>query len=244
MSASAGEVSFEWLQQELVVCQRQAVLGSLAGMIVHEYNNLMTPVVARAEDALTRDDLAAMRKALTTTARQARKALLLSRQVLEFAQGNELAVEACRAADLVRAAIASAVRPFEKDGITLELRVPEELYVRAQPLLFEQVVLNLLLNARAAMKGRPGKLSVAGRREGELVLLEVCDSGVGMSPEALETVINPFLTSDADAPPADRTRVGLGLHVCRTIVRKHGATLEAHANDGPGCTFRLAWPAA
>jgi signal transduction histidine kinase len=238
MSADAGQIPLEWLQQQLVACQRQAMLGSFAGMIVHEYNNLMTPVLARAEDALARGDVAAMRKALATTARQAQKALLLSRQVLRLAQGSEPSLQTCGVADLVGAAITSAVRPFEKDGITLELHIPDGLHVRAQPLLFEQVVLNLLLNARAAMKGQQGKLSVSARQEDNVVVIEVCDSGVGMSPTLLETVINPFLAADAGAPASDRGSVGLGLHVCRSIARKHGATLRAYANDGPG------WPAA
>jgi signal transduction histidine kinase len=244
MSVNAGQVSLEQLQQELVVCQRQAMLGTLTAIIAHEYNNLMTPVLARAQDAVARDDVAAMRKALTTTARQTEKALRFTRQVLQLADGKELPLEACRVADLVDAAITSAVRPFEKDGIELELRIPDDLYVRAQPLLFEQALLNLLLNARAAMRGRRGRLSVAARREGDMVVVAVCDSGVGMSAEMLDEVINPFLAADADAHPGDWSSVGLGLSACRKIAQQHGGAVRAEVNDGPGCTFRLRWPAA
>lgn len=244
MSANVGTVSVETLQQELVDCQRQAILGSLTGIIAHEYNNLMTPVLARAQDALTRDDLAAMRTALTTTIRQTEKALRFTQQVLELARGRELPQEACRVVELVGDAIASAVRPFDKDGIELDLHVPDELHVRAQPRLFVQVLLNLLLNARHAMKGRRGTLSITASLEGKMAVIAVRDSGSGMSAERLEQVINPFLGADGGAPPDAGGAVGLGLKACRTIAHQHGATIRAFANDGAGCTFQLRWPAA
>jgi signal transduction histidine kinase len=243
MGVNAGEASLEQLRQELVVTQRQAVLGALTAIIAHEYNNLMTPVLARAQDAVARDDVAAMRKALATTTRQTEKALRFTRRLLELANGKASPPEACRVADLVDAAITSAVRPFEKDGIELELCVLGELRIRAQPLLFEQLLLNLLLNARTAMKGRRGKLTIGARDAGAMIEIAVCDRGVGMPPRMLDEVVNPFLAGQ-NARPGERSPVGLGLNACRTIAQQHGATIRAEPNDGPGCTFRIRWPAA
>jgi len=244
MSAHVSSDSLEQLQQELVTCQRRASLGMLASIMAHEYNNLMTPIVARAHDALARDDIDAMRKALTLTARQTEKALEFTRQVLHLADGRETPLQTCRVIDLVQAALLSAVRPLEKDGIELELHVPADLRVRAQPLLFEQVLLNLLLNARAAMKGRCGKLTISAAREGNMVAVAVRDGGTGIAAERLENVINPFLAADAGTHCSDWSAVGLGLHACRAIVQQHGGTIRAEANsDGPGCTFRFHWPA-
>ncbi|MBU0616826.1 MAG: HAMP domain-containing histidine kinase [Planctomycetes bacterium] len=243
MSISASDASPERLQQWFIASQRQALLGSLSGIIAHEYNNLMTPVLARAQDAVSRNDVAAMRKALAVTLTQTRQALDFTRQVLEVARGEELPVRACSVGELVDAAITAAVRPFERDGIELVLHVPSDLEVRAQPLLFVQVLLNLLLNARAAMKDRCGKLSISACREDDRVLISVCDAGVGMSPEMLNDVINPFLQTRDQERPGDWGSVGLGLLACRTIAQQHGATLNARNNDGPGCTFRLVWPA-
>jgi signal transduction histidine kinase len=105
-------------------------------------------------------------------------------------------------------------------------------------------MLNLLLNARKAMKKRRGRLSISAQRNGEMVTISVCDRGVGMSREMLDDVVNPFLEADANAKPGDWGAVGLGLHACRTIAQFHGASLRATANDGPGVTFHIAWPAA
>lgn len=244
MSANVGDLSLERLQDQLLACQRQALLGSLSGIIAHEYNNLMSPVYTRAQDAVARDDVDAMRRALTVTVRQTERALRFTRQLMEVAQGRAPSLEARRLAELVDEAITSAVRPFEKDGIELELRVPEELQIRTQPLLFEQLMLNLLLNARAAMKGRVGRLSIGASREDDVVVINVRDRGVGMSPEMLDDVINPFLAAEADLPPGDWSGIGLGLSACRMIARRHGATIRAFTNDGSGCTFQLRWPAA
>jgi two-component system cell cycle sensor histidine kinase/response regulator CckA len=244
MSVTTQERSLERLQQGVVAGQRRALLGSLTSIVAHEYNNLMTPVLARAQDAIARDDVAAMRKALAVTVAQTQQALDFTRQMLKVARGEAAPVRPCSVAELVNTAITAAVRPFEKDGIELVVRVPPELTVRAQPLLFVQVLLNLLLNARAAMSGRPGKLSIIAQREGDSVLIAVCDAGVGMSPEMLSHVINPFLQTEDQEHPGDWSLVGLGLLACRTIARQHGATLSAHDNDGPGCTFQLRWPAA
>lgn len=244
MSVNVGEVSLERLEDRSLSYQRQAILGSLAAIIAHEYRNLLSPVFTRAQDAVARDDVDLMRRALAVTVRQTQKVLDLTEQLLEIGRGKELPMGACRLVELVEAAITSAVRPFEKDKIDLELCVADDLQVAARPVLFEQLMLNLLLNARSAMKPGGGRLSITGHRDGDMVVIDVRDSGVGMSPEMLSDVINPFLEADPTAQPGDWSAIGLGLHACRTIARQHGAKICALANDGPGCTFRLGWPAA
>jgi two-component system cell cycle sensor histidine kinase/response regulator CckA len=244
MSTNVSEVSPDRSQQDFITQQRQALLGSLSSIIAHEYNNLMTPVLARAQDAVARDDIVAMRKALTVTVAQTRQALNFTRQLLEVARSGDLPVQACCLTELVSAAVTAAVRPFEKDGIELVVDVPEHLKVRARPLLFVQALLNLLLNARAAMKGRTGKLSISACREDDHVLISVCDAGVGMSPDLLDNVVNPFLQAEDPGHPGTWGPVGLGLLACRTIAQRHGAMIHAQSNNGPGCTFHLRWPAA
>ncbi len=244
MSSSTGDALLDQSQQDSIVQQRQALLGSLSGIIAHEYNNLMTPVLARAQDAVARDDVVAMRKALVVTLAQTQQALSFTRQVLEVARGEPLPLQACSVSELIDAAITATVRPFEKDGIELVLEVPADLKVHAQPLLFVQVLLNLLLNARTAMKGRRGRLSIVACREGDNVLISVRDAGVGMSPSMINDVVNPFLQAE-DHEHCDAWRsVGLGLLTCRTITRQHAALLHVRDHEGPGCTFCLTWPVA
>jgi signal transduction histidine kinase len=231
------------LQEELVACQRLAVLGNLAAMAAHEFNNLMTPIVARAEAALTMgDDVAFMRKSLQRTLTQSQRAIALSKHLLELAHNEYHPTEMCSVASAVREAIETATRPFEKDGIDLRVSVPEDLRVFAREDLLCQVLLNLLLNAREAMKDREGTLAIDAAQKDGFVQIDVRDSGTGIPQDKLDKVFNLFLAADPHEQPTDWHEVGLGLSVCRMITAQHNATLRAFANADCGCTFRLRWP--
>jgi signal transduction histidine kinase len=229
-------------QAELIACQRRAVLGSLAGMAVHEFNNLMTPIVARVEAALNDHDPAFTRKTLERTLVQAQRAISLCGHLLGFARDRVLPVEPCSVAGVVQEAIESAARPFEKDGIELRVTVPAELQVYARTDLLCQVLLNLLVNARQALKGKSGLMAISAHADGEYVQIDVRDNGQGIPADKLARVVNPFLAADPTRLAAGTPGVGLGLSVCRLIAFQHGASLRALGNEGPGCTFRLRWP--
>jgi len=232
------------LQDELMAQQRMALLGTMSAMAAHEFNNLMTPVVTRAQDALSRDDLPTMRKALDQALAHAQKAIAVTRHLLGLADAGEDAPRVCSVNAAVREAIDAVARPFDKDSIDLRVEVPADLRVRARPMLLEQLLLNLLLNAREAMKERGGSLTIGARREGDDVVIDVGDRGIGISQQRLDEVVNPFLAADPSAQPGDWHSVGMGLNVCRTITHQHGARIQASADAGGGCTFQIRWPAA
>jgi C4-dicarboxylate-specific signal transduction histidine kinase len=232
------------LQDELISIQRLALLGTTAAMIAHEFNNLMTPVLARAQDALARDDAAGMRKALERTVTQVQKAIAITQQLMTLADGGQYVPRRCPLAAAVRDAVASTARPLERDSIELQIDVTDDVHVLADPLLLEQVLLNLVLNARAAMKGRGGRLTIAARADAGRVVIDVSDNGPGIPRDRVTSVVNPFLESPAAIEPGDWRGVGLGLNVCRTIAQRHGATIECLINESAGCTFRLRWPEA
>lgn len=243
-SLQSLQAALQGLQDELIACQRLAVLGNLAAMAAHEFNNLMTPIVARAEAALTSDDVPFMRKTLERTLVQSQRAIAVSQHSLDLVRDEHRPVEACGLAGVVQEAVQTATRPFEKDAIELRVSVPQELQVLAREELLCQVLLNLLLNARQAMKGRRGVLSITAVADRDHVQIDIRDTGPGIPPEALETVFNPFLAANPYERPNDWQQVGLGLSVCRMIARHHGATIQACANEDRGCTFRLRWPRA
>ncbi len=233
------------LQAELVACQRLAMLGSMAAMVAHEFNNLLTPITARAEAALmSGDDVPFMRKALERALVQAQRAMAVTRHLLDLAHNQARPVETCSLAAAVREAIETMTRPLDKDGIELRVSVPEHLLVCAREDLLCQVLLNLLLNARQAMKGGGGQLSVAAVAHNDHIQIDVRDSGCGIPRELLDNVFNPFLAANPHERANDWHAVGLGLSVCRVIAHHHGATIQGLANEDRGCTFRLCWPAA
>ncbi len=233
------------LQAELIACQRLAVLGSMTAMVAHEFNNLLTPIMVRAEAALTcADDIPFMRKALERALVQSQRAMSVTRHLLSLAHDQPRPVEACSVATAVHEAIETLTRPLDKDGIELHVGVPADLRVTAREDLLCQVLLNLLLNARQAMTGMRGSVAITAAAGDGQVQIDVRDSGRGIPRELLAKVFNPFLAADPYARANDWQQVGLGLNVCRVIARHHGATLQALANEDRGCTFRLCWPAA
>lgn len=239
------ESALRSVQDELIACQRLALLGSLAAMAAHEFNNLMTPILARVEVALSSPgDTAFVRKTLERTLTHSQRAIALSRQILDLAQHGKTPPGSCHLAAAVREAIATAARPFEKDNIALRVDVAEDLRVACSEDFVVQLVLNLILNARTAMKEHGGALEIKAVAAGQTVSLSVRDTGVGMSTAHIDSVINPFLDAEPFARPNDWQSVGLGLSVCRMIAHRHGARLRAAANDGAGCTFQVDWPRA
>ncbi|MBW7906787.1 MAG: HAMP domain-containing histidine kinase [Phycisphaerae bacterium] len=249
-SAAAGPLAdasldcLDHLQRELLNNHRLALLGTLTGALAHEYNNLMTPVLAFAHEALRQQDAGLMRRALEVAVPQVRRAVDISRKLLDLAHAARPAAAPARLKDLVETVIAASVRPFERDNIALEIDVDPFLHVRADPLLFQQMLLNLLLNARRAAQHDAARVRVSARREREHVILDVVDNGAGLSPQDISSRINPFLAGDPRTRPDDWQTVGMGLNVCRLIAQAHAASIEALANAGPGCTFRVRWPAA
>ena len=243
----ASENTFDSLdaaRRELIALQRSALLGAISGMIAHEFNNLMTPVLARAQDAVQRDDVPAMRKALTVTVTQTQRALDVTRRLLELAKGDGRPAEACRVREAVEDAVAANVRPFPKDGIDLKIEVAPELQVRAARLLFGQVVFNLLLNARNAVPAHGGRIGIVARNGGGSVQLDVIDNGPGIGRDFVRDTLNPWLGSDARHDGVEWQNVGVGLNVCRYIAQSYGGRLEAQPNRPDGFAFRLHWPAA
>lgn len=232
------------LENEVQNLHRLAMIGMMASMVAHEWNNLVTPVLARAEDALSRNDVDSMRHALERAITNIKKSVAVSKTMLSFASPVEEEIEPVGVAGAVREVLEAGIRPLDKDRIELKLDIGDDCLVRAHRVLFEQLLLNLVLNARQAMTERGGFLTISARRAGEMVRIDVRDTGVGMTPEILNTVINPLLNGRGDDSNAWKS-VGMGLSVCHTIAAQHSATISVQSNDdGRGCTFRLFWPAA
>ncbi len=226
----------------LVAYQRQVLLGSIAAMVAHEFNNLMTPVLVRSQDALLRETPESLRKAADVAARNTEHAIAICRRLLEVAQGDQPQVQQYPVRTALDNVGLTLARPLSKDGLTYSEEIAEGLTVRADPILFEQVILNLLLNAKAATQPTRGSIRVQAVQQGDLSAIRVIDSGSGIEAERMRTVIQPFLAAEPQHDPRSWVGVGLGLHACRWIAHQHQARIEAAGNESGGCTFTLFWP--
>jgi len=152
---------FELLKARVRQAQQLAGLGSVGPILAHEVNNLLTPIIGYATGAISSGDPELMNKALRVTVQNARIVVNMSERLLKLSAAKAAERVDVRVRKAVDAAYAGLCRDVSRDGITFTTVVPDELSVRADELQVQQVLFNLLLNAREAMKGaHNGRLTV------------------------------------------------------------------------------------
>ena len=130
-----------------------------------------------------------------------------------------------------------------RDGIDFVIKVPDTLTLAVRRIEFQQVMLNLLLNARQAVLGKPTprRIEVSARKEPRDVLLRVSDNGVGIPPGNLARIFEPFFTTHQGS--ADQSQgSGLGLAICCEIIQSMNGQISVRSTEGTGTTFSLHLP--
>ena len=231
------------LQDQLRSAQKLATIGTMAAMLAHEYNNLAAPVVSYARYALDKSEEPLMRQALEMVLRRLQAMATLSQRLLEYAHDEGTTLEQVRLRKVAELTIQSLGRDLAKDRIRLNVLIDPELTARCNANQLEQVLFNLVLNARQAMLPHPGTLTLdAEPAGGGTVRLHVRDTGPGIAPDVLPNLFTPFFTTKRNARRPDQRGIGLGLAVCREIVESWGGTIEVESTPGQGTTFTLTLP--
>jgi PAS domain S-box-containing protein len=227
------------IEKELQVRDRLATLGLLTAGVAHEVNNPLEGIANYLRLA-ARDGIPAQARAghLDQVRHGFERIREIVRQLLQFARPSAQmgAIDLCQIVDRARKLAASGERARGLEFVTRGLERPIELVGDAGGL--EQVVINLILNAAAAMQGR-GRIeltarSVNGSDGAPGVELAVEDEGPGIPPEHLERLFDPFFSTHGGT--------GLGLSVSLGIVRAHGGTLSASNRPSGGARFAMQLP--
>jgi len=237
------EAQFQQVRDGLTHSHRLATLGTIASIIAHEYNNILTPILSYGQLALSRqDDPEMLRTAVEKAVAGAEKAANISSSLLGFAREADEA-HAAKLSPTIDDAVSCLGREPEKDGIKLTIDVPD-IQVAMSPLNLQQIMVNLILNAKQAMQ-RNGALSITGRVEGTLAHIDVTDTGPGIPEEILDRLFEPFVTRrQSSNDPAERKGTGLGLCICRDLIRQSGGRITVDSTPGQGATFHLTIPIA
>jgi PAS domain S-box-containing protein len=242
------------LEDQLRQAQKMEAVGQLAGGVAHDFNNLLTTVLASNEllaaslpaDAPQREDAEAVRAAAQRGADLTRKLLAFSRQ--QSLERRTIALGTLLA-DFTR--LARRVLPEDVE-IVLQAGAPG-MAIRADPGAVEQILMNLVTNARDAMPpGGTLRLEAARSiisdehcrawgwgRPGEYVVLSVSDTGTGMDPETRRRIFEPFFTTK----PVDQG-TGLGMAMVYGLVKQHDGYVDVSSEPGQGTTVRVYFPVA
>jgi two-component system, cell cycle sensor histidine kinase and response regulator CckA len=253
LSVSRDITERRHLEEELRQVQKMDAVGQLAGGVAHDFNNLLTAIrgftdlLARSLDAedTRRKDIAEILKATE-------RAASLTRQLLAFSKRQVLRTEQLSVNGIVED-MTKIIRRLLGERVRVETTLDPRIWtIRADPGQLEQVLLNLALNARDAMP-KGGTLRISTRNAevgpvtapdailpaGRYVVLELRDSGVGMSDETRARIFEPFFTTK---DPNGRS--GLGLATVYGIVAQSGGHVSVSSRLGEGTTFTIHLPVA
>jgi PAS domain S-box-containing protein len=244
------------LQAQFLQAQKMEAIGLLAGGVAHDFNNLLTIINGYTEMVLQNHMLPdATRALLTPVLRAGEQAANLTRQLLMLGRAQPDAPVLIETGNVL-ANLNEFFRRILPANIRLEITVrARPAVVKADPTLLQQVVMNLVLNARDAMPegGRlrievdrtsvpeqPGQRPLQGEiTPGSYIVLEISDSGAGMSEEVQRHLFEPFFSTK----PQGRG-TGLGLATVYGIVRQYGGFIEVRSAPGAGASFRVLLPDA
>jgi signal transduction histidine kinase len=233
------------LRRQVIALQRISSLGVLAGGIFHELNNALTPILNYAKLGLRNADPAYRERALTQIVAASQRAAQITRGMLGLARPGGLNHrEPTDLARLVDEVVLLVKKDLARHHVRLEVTANGRPSARVNPAQIQQVLLNLLINARQAMPaGGVARLRLGTDTTGRLVELSVADTGIGIAPADLRRIFEPFYSTKANPDAAGHGSTGLGLAVCRDIVEAHHGRLRAESRPGQGSIFTMILPA-
>jgi len=231
------------LQQQLLRAQKLTTVGELASSITHEFNNVLTTVINYAKLGLRHQDAESRTKAFEKILAAGQRASRITTGLLAYSRRGTERREATDLGVLIRDILLLVEKDLEHHRVRLETSFPPHPVSSAVNAgQIQQVVLNLVVNARQAMP-QGGVLTVTlGADVGQkLAEISVRDNGTGIAPEHLARLFQPFFTTK-QADEKGQGGNGLGLSLCRDVVQTHGGQIRVESEVGRGTRFVVTLP--
>lgn len=233
------------LEQELRQARRMAALGELVSTTTHEFNNVLTTILNYAKLGLRHKDEPSRDKALNKILAAAGRAEKITNGILGFARNRGSQRAATDLAELVNQSLVLLEREMQAYRVQVELQLES-----APPALvcgneIQQVLLNLLTNARQAMpKGGRIVIRVAHDSAAGTVDLTVRDTGSGIPAQVLPRIFDRYFTTKSGPDASGKGGTGVGLATCREIVESHAGRIRVESTVGVGTAFTIKLPVA
>lgn len=246
MSRAQSEGEAQRLRSELWHADRVARIGALTAAIAHELNQPLAGILSNAQAGLRYidrgtakpDDLRSILESIVRDDKRAAETIRTMRALLRRDDSGHTRIDVAAA---LREVLDLLSADLHLQGIQVDVELESGCWVMADKAQIEQVALNLILNAAAAMQACPREARrlwlAGGRTRDGRVAVTVRDSGTGITPERADSVFEPFWTTRPDG-------LGLGLAICRSIVEAHGGSIGVEPGSERGATIRFELPAA
>jgi signal transduction histidine kinase len=240
-AAHAAEI--ESLRQQLLQARKQASLGELLGTTTHEFNNALTTILNYARLGLRHRDQPTRDKALERILSSGTRAAKITASVLSMARNRSARFEPVDLHLLVEDVLVLLEREMMKYRVQVEREFAPVPRVSANPGQLQQVLLNLMVNARQAMpEGGRLILRLTHDESAGLVDLMVRDTGCGMPPEVLRKIFEPHFSTKSGPDETGKGGSGLGLCSCREIIEAHRGRIRVESAPGRGTAITVRLP--
>ena len=231
------------LRSQLLEARKLATLGELLGTTTHEFNNALTTILNYARLGLRHGDQPTRDKALERILSAGTRAAKITASVLSMSRNRSTRFEPVDMGQLVDEVLVLLEREMIKYRVQVEREFTAVPRVSANPSQLQQVLLNLLVNARQAMPtGGRLILRIAHDEATGLVDLTVRDTGFGMTPEVMRRMFDPHFTTKSGPDATGKGGSGLGLATCREIVEAHRGRIRVESAPGRGTAITIRLP--
>jgi signal transduction histidine kinase len=233
----------EQLREQLLRAQRLSSVGTLASSVAHEFNNILTTIINYTKLGMRPDcSDASKQQAFEKILKGSQRAATIISSMLGFARNRSMARESVDLVALIEEVLVLTDKDLASHQVRVERRFhsrPKAPVVRGQ---IEQILLNLIINARQAMP-RGGQLTIDVRVNDKTNMADIaiCDTGVGIAPEQLRLIFEPFYTTKKPDEQGHGGS-GLGLSVCRQIIEQHHGRIRVESVVGKGSKFTVKLP--
>ena len=231
------------VQKQLVDAQRMAALGELVGTTTHEFNNVLMTVLNYAKIGMRNKDEATRDKAFDRILSAAQRAEKITNSVLGLARNRKEEFAPTDLAKILQESLVLLEREMQKYRVAVHCEFADAPPVRAIGNQIQQVLLNLMTNARQAMpNGGQLILKIAHDPASNSVDLTIRDSGGGIPREQLPKIFERFYSTKDGPDESGKGGTGVGLATCKDIVDAHQGRIRVESTVGKGTAFTICLP--
>jgi len=231
------------LQQQLAQAQKLTAIGELASTVTHEFNNVLMTIINYAKMGLGHKDEATRDKAFEKILAASERAATITNSVLGMARNRSDSFEPTDLAAIIKETLILVEREMRKYRVSVEMQIQQVPPANAIGNQVQQVLLNLLINARQATpEGGRVIIGLSHDASNDSVDLMVRDTGSGIPADKLPRIFDPFFSTKKGPDGSGKGGTGLGLSTCRNIIEHHRGRIRVESAVGVGTCFTIKLP--